>query len=314
MVTVKDIESALKEVRPALGKQDEALKLRFPLGISPYSPSIERVMRDLERFTYPSISKSPQTQSILLVGASGGGCGVSALAARTASFASTEGRADYVRFITALDLVTAGDGSGEEARAAALMERFAEARELPHSLLVLDDVDQLCAGVGPNGYSPVLLGTLRALLRTPSTRIVQSDDSTSIEPSTAVSGAGRTMKVVAATSRSDAAFDILHEIFDETVVVPPLQDSGSVATLLSECFDLQAGHAAAFAEMIIDRIGDIGVKTALRLMERAILAAGSESTVNEQLKSLWEVIDDLTLDEELRLRADLPVSTKLRPK
>ena len=46
----------------------------------------------------------------------------------------------------------------------ALVERFREAQEMSHSLLVLDDLDQLCAGPGPEGYSSVMLATLCALL------------------------------------------------------------------------------------------------------------------------------------------------------
>jgi hypothetical protein len=51
-----------------------------------------------------------------------------------------------VRFLTSLDLLSEGVG-GDEVRACALLvERFAKAREMSHSLLVLNDVDQLCAG------------------------------------------------------------------------------------------------------------------------------------------------------------------------
>eukprot|EP00978_Attheya_sp_CCMP212_P034345 scaffold143509_cov51-Attheya_sp.AAC.1 len=170
VVSVDDLNQALKEVRPALGKQDEVLKLRFPSGISPCNSSMERILRDLKRFTSPppiSTISSPRLQSLLLVGAGGnGGAGATALAAWAAAGASSSGTADYVRFITALDLLSGEKGGGEEARAAALVERFSEAREMSNSILVLDDVDQLCAGSGPNGYSNIMLATLRALLRT----------------------------------------------------------------------------------------------------------------------------------------------------
>lgn len=224
VVTVDDIEKALGEVRPALGKQDEALKMRYPLGISPCSASMERVMRDLERFASPIPSKTPQVQSLLLVGAGGnGGAGVTALAAWAASGASVRGDSDYVRFVTALDLMTDGAGSGDGARAAALVERFAEAREMSSSLLVLDDVDQLCAGDGANGYSSVMIATLRALLRSPpaSTAFAAAKADTGnyngILKSESSSSANRVMHVIAATSRTDAACRTLHEVFDETI-------------------------------------------------------------------------------------------------
>jgi vesicle-fusing ATPase len=218
IVSVADLKQALREVRPALGKQDEMLKARFPLGISPYSSSVKRILRDLERFTSPPTTKTPRLQSLLLVGAGGnGGAGATALAAWAASQASTEGKADYVRFITALDLLVGGGDSGEEARAAALVERFAEAREMPHSLLVLDDVDQLCAGRGPGGYSSILLATLRALLRSPPSSSSTAKAGGQTESRMSAQGGGKTIHILASTSRSDAACATLHELFDETI-------------------------------------------------------------------------------------------------
>jgi hypothetical protein len=75
-----------------------------------------------------------------------------------------------VRLITSLDLLSAGGRRVEEARAAALEGRFSKpGEEMSNSLLlVLDDVDQLCAGSGSaGGYSSIMLATLRALLRSP---------------------------------------------------------------------------------------------------------------------------------------------------
>jgi len=216
VVRVSDLEQALQEVRPALGKQDEVLKMRYPLGISPCSPAMQRVMRDLVRFSAPITSASPRLQSLLVVGAGGnGGAGATALSAWAASKASASGNADYVRFITALDLLSGGGDAGEEARAAALVERFSEAREMPHSLLVLDDVDQLCAGgSGPAGYSSVMLSTLRALLRSPPS---SGTTAKAGGQSTSKLGTGKTINIIASTSRSDAACVVLHELFEETI-------------------------------------------------------------------------------------------------
>ena len=215
VLTVADLEQALEEVRPALGRQDELLRMRFPLGISQCSVAMERIIRDLERFTAPIFSATPRLQSMLVVGAGRiGGAGVTALSAWAASKASTNGSADYVRFITALDLLSGGGDGGEEQRASALVERFVEAREMPQSLLVLDDVDQLCAGSGPSGYSSVMLSTLRALLRSPPPN---GSTAKAGGQSTSKAGRGRSLRIIASTSRSDAACRVLHEIFDETV-------------------------------------------------------------------------------------------------
>ena len=199
------------------GKQDELLQMRYPFGISYYSPSMERITRDLKRFitTGQSTSQAPRLNSILLVGAGGnGGTGVTALAAWTAAEASSGGSADFVRFITALDLLTGEGSGGEGARAAALIDRFSEAKEMANSLLVLDDIDQLCAGSGPGGYSSVMIATLRALLRTPPER---STAAKAGGQSVSKLKSGRSMHIVATTSRSDAACVTLHELFEETI-------------------------------------------------------------------------------------------------
>ena len=214
-VRMDDLEKVLGEVRPASGKEDEVLRMRYPLGISACSPSMKRILRDLKRFTSPVGSEAPRFQSLLLVGAGGnGGAGATALAAYAASGASTSGAADYVRFITALDLLSGEGGGGEEARAAALVERFGEAREMSHSLLVLDDVDQLCAGSGPSGYSNIMLATLRALLRSPP---ASASTAKAGGQSESKRKGGRMISVIATTSRSNAACDTLHELFDETI-------------------------------------------------------------------------------------------------
>ncbi len=135
----------------------------------------------------------------------------SALASNAAAESSTKGHFDFVRLVTALDILT--ESGGDEARAAALAERFSEAREMPHSLLVLDDVDQIVAGSGPGGYSSVMLSTLRALIRTPP----PSGDVARVGGQTISSLGGKTLHILGTTSRSDAACTILNEIFEETI-------------------------------------------------------------------------------------------------
>lgn len=217
MVVAADLEKALTEVRPALGTQDEVLKLRYPFGISDCSSSMRRVMRDLTRFTAPVKTVTPRLHSMLLVGAGGsiapGGAGVTALASNAAAEASINGHSDFVRFITALDIVTAEGGGGDAARAAALVERFSEAREMSHSLLVLDDIDQIVAGTGPSGYSSTMLSTLRALIRTPP----PSADVAKAGGQSKSALTGKSIRILATTSRPDAACSVLNEIFEETV-------------------------------------------------------------------------------------------------
>ena len=294
----KDLKLALTEVRPAFGKQDEVLQMRFPLGISPCSTSMQRIMRDLERFISPVESSSPRLRSLLLVGSGGnGGTGVTALAAWAATQASTKGFSDYTRLLTALDLLTGDGGSGEEQRAAALIDRFSEAREMSHSLLVIDDIDQLCSGNGPGGYSSVMISTLRALLRTPPDHA--STAKAGGQSSKTRSG-GKTLHVIAATSRTDAACSILYELFEETAVVPLLTKSEEVETLLRDAGLPGLKNAAAFSTLMIEQMGSIGCKSALRLAERAISTAlnSDKETSNKtnQIDSLKEILDDLQYD------------------
>lgn len=287
IVSVSDLEQALGEVRPALGKQDELLKMRYPLGISPCSPYMNRILRDLERFIAPLASGTPRLHSLLLVGGGfNGGAGATALAAWAAAQASSAGT-DYVRFISALDLL--GGNNNDEARAMTLVDIFSEARDMSKSLLVLDDVDQLCAGSGAEGYSNVMLATLRALLRTPSSRAPSSKQSKSLH-------------IIATTSRSDAACRTLHELFEETVVVPLLSDSESVSKLLADSFKSEVNVPIdLLATMIIERLDKVGCKTALRLVERAIATAERSHTSGNieqsQISALEEILEDLSNDD-----------------
>jgi hypothetical protein len=194
---------------------------------------MEKIMRDLERFTStPEVSSStvrdePQLQSMLLVGAGGNaGAGAKALACWAAVDASNCGEADYVRLVTSLDLLSADGGGGdEEARAATLVERFSDAGEMQDSLLVLDDVDQLCAGSGPGGYSSIMLATLKELLRSlpASSNTAKVGENSQTKQNKGGRKRGKTLRILAATSQSDAACVTLHELFDETLVLKPLR-------------------------------------------------------------------------------------------
>jgi len=311
MVTAEDLECALKEVRPALGTQDDVLKARYPFGISECSSSMKRIKRDLTRFITPTTSITPRLNSLLLVGGSNskgaggviaGGAGCSALACWAGTLSSINGFSDYVRLITALDILTAEGGGGDEARATALVERFSEAREMSHSLLILDDIDQICAGSGPGAYSSIMLSTLRALLRTPppSSNVAKAGGQSKL-----ASGRGKTLQIIATTSRTDAACKTLHEIFEETLVVPLVSHSKEVERLLTDCLADEVADASSLAGLIVDRLGEVGCKTALRLAERAVLTAADKSTADlnaAQSEALEDILEDLVGDDAIAAR------------
>ncbi|CAJ1945629.1 unnamed protein product [Cylindrotheca closterium] len=302
IITVTDLKASLEEVRPALGKQDEVLERRFPFGIVPCSGPIQRIMRDLNRFTsIPKISNSainvaPSLQSMLVVGR-GQGTGTTALACWAAAQASSKGDANYVRLVTSLDLLSS---SGEEsARAAALVDRFTEAGEMPNSLLVLDDIDQICAGSGPNGYSSIMISTLRALLRSPpsSTNVARAGGHVGTQKQIDGKYLGRSMRIIAATSRMDAACCVFNELFDETVVVPVLTDMLSVEKVITagaEASGLQLADAKSLAETMINSLGSLGCKKALRLMELVAATADQDS---DDLGEAQHVALETTLED-----------------
>jgi hypothetical protein len=85
---------------------------------------------------------------------------------------------------------------------------------MAHSLLVLEDIDQLCAGSGSGGYSSIMIATLRALLRSPP---ASSSTAKAGGQSTSKRIGGKTIHILPAASRSNAACVTPHELFDKTI-------------------------------------------------------------------------------------------------
>ena len=104
-------------------------------------------------------------------------------------------------------------------------------------------------------------------------------------------------------------------------VVPLLQDKQSVRTLLSD--SLLASESAivnvnAMADLIVEQLGEVGCKTALRLAERAVASAAASvattsSSSNDddddnqeqaQLDALAQILDDLS---EIKSRPECSV-------
>jgi hypothetical protein len=156
-------------------------------------------------------------------------------------------------------------------------------------------------------------------------------------------GEVKSIHILAATSRSDAACVTLHELFDETVgrfcclrhksyasttqcfyffiekwwdlscfsfiycslflVVPLLSDSKAVTKLLSDAMISGAlVSVEPMAELMINRLKSGGVKSALRLAERAVVSASISGTSRDdlgsaQLTALAEILEDLAGDE-----------------
>ena len=162
---------------------------------------------------------------------------------------------------------------------------------------------------GPDGYSSIMLATLRALLRSPppsaGTSAAKAGGHSEAKRDKDGRQRRKTFRVVAATSRTDAACVKLHELFDETLVVPLLSDSGSVRKLLADGIAYTglsvANNVDQMADMIVGRLGSVGCKTALRLTERAVAMAGigneSQDAAEAQLTALEYILDDMVSDD-----------------
>lgn len=86
--------------------------------------------------------------------------------------------------------------------------------------------------------------------------------------------------------------------------MPLLTDAESVRQLLSDSlFPGSVANVSLMAGSIINRLGSVGCKTALRLAERAVATAGRSNDISgdnlesAQLAALDEILEDLSGDE-----------------
>ena len=132
-VELRDLERALREVRPALGKRSEALAMRYArhgVGCRAHAPA----RRALRRLCVPTAGAA--VRSALLVGEARG-AGTSALAAWAAAEAVAAGEAEAASFVSFAELVErcGGDEGGGGALSAALGDAFREARAQRRAVL-----------------------------------------------------------------------------------------------------------------------------------------------------------------------------------
>ena len=262
IVTRDDFERALFEVTPALGKNDEQIKQRFQArGV--YSSAHAATRAALSHFCSPpqrtaalaaAAAAAPERRqgvcsrlSSLLLQPEGRGSGASALAAWAACGAGGESGLEFVRFVTASELIIEG-GASEEGRCSALASSFAEARAMRRALLVLDDIDLLVAD------SPALLAFLRAQLRLP------------LPLSTSVSAQGEPAELLVLATTTTTASPQLTAAFDETLSVPLIRSKEDAIEALRAA-SLPA-EPAALEELGLEF--PVGVKLLMQRMERAI--------------------------------------------
>lgn len=82
-------------------------------------------------------------------------------------------------------------------------------------------------------------------------------------------------------------------LIPSTPVVPQLKEAQSVENLLRDSFPT-VSDPASMALLMIDRLGQVGCKTALRLAERSVASSSGDT---DQVRSLESILDDLAGDE-----------------
>ena len=268
-VTAQDLIESLREVPAASGRRQSELVRRYEThGVARLSGNA-MLLDELQRFIRPPPpGGAPRVESLLLT-AGGRGSGVTALAAWAAAQAMESAAVDYARVVSMAELAGASD---EGARCGALAEVFAEAAQAGSAVLVLDDVDRITAGHGPDGASPALLGTLRALLRMPLRR----------DPS-ALKHKAPMMLVIATTSSGRAACTFLEGIFD-TVRIAPLVASASDAEHLLRTSPSVGLHPSSVGSCAASAVegGALGAKTILALASRAASQVAWEDGMQAQ--------------------------------
>jgi len=246
-----DFEAALSEVKPARGRRDEALARRCqPHGVdcAAFTSARDRLralLTTAAASAAPSAAASEGRLGGLGLGSAGAGRVRGAMlvpesgagsddAASLAAWAGCQGaplgELEYVRLLSLGELVGGGVGPADDARCQALAERFAEARSMRRSMLILEDVDLLLASSTSAGPSPVLLGTLRSLMREPLEQPTSSAGRGGEDAAAAAAAsASASCLIVLATLSDPSAAAALRPVFADAIAVPLLQQAEEAA-------------------------------------------------------------------------------------
>ncbi|KAJ1609417.1 N-ethylmaleimide-sensitive factor (NSF1)-like AAA ATPase [Cryptosporidium canis] len=152
-----DFDSALEEVHPAFGTDEDELQSLVPRGIiglgSESQRSLELLMRLCEQI---KTDEHLSTLAILLYGEKG--TGKSALAAHVAS----TGGFPFTKLQSPLQFV----GMSESARSQELRKAFSDAYKSDISCIILDDIERLMdfTAIGPR-FSNIVLQTIMVLIK-----------------------------------------------------------------------------------------------------------------------------------------------------
>ena len=308
MVTKADLEAALSEVQPAKGRRDEAMSRRFAhhgVRSKAFEPARKQLSGLIAAAAAPSSAAS--VRCALLVPEGSGASGDASSLAAWAGCVAVGGEGmrrslDYVRMVSLGEMLSAGGGASEEARCSALVERFAEARAMRRSMLILEDVDLLLAsagggdaGDGATRLSPVMLGALRSLVREPldepSKRQNGGEEEVSTIDATSKSSEPPCLLILATTAAppTPALLAALRPIFRTAVGVPLLHTPTEAAEALRSSPALSTllkpDACEAVAELALND-GPIAVGELQELVESACLEAADGADAHAQIAAV----------------------------
>ncbi|KAL8365207.1 hypothetical protein RB595_004150 [Gaeumannomyces hyphopodioides] len=246
-----DFLSALSEVKPAFGVDEDELGESIVYGIMDYSPAIRGILNDGMEFVN-NVRQMEQLKhlSVLLHGPAGSG--KTALAAHIA----IKSDFPFVKIITPMSLLGYRD---EVAKKDYVQKVFTDAYKSPLSLLILDNIERMIEWnpIGPR-MSNTMVQAILTLLKAPPPK-------------------GHRLLVLATTSRRSVLdqLDIM-DSFDREIAVPAVRNLKELGEVLAESQLFEPSDVNACLNGVqgitgTDSIG-VGVKTVLSTAAGAQMA------------------------------------------